>query len=286
LPTRNKKRTVQKTFISPNNNLSIYESVINRGIYSFNKDTIYDIEIIASDAHGNKSNLYIKAEGITTDLPQPNTIEFENTTLMNWRSENTYKNDDIEVVIPAESLYDTIFFNYFVSDPVKNSLSKTHHIHFESTPVHKKFSLSIKVEDLPSELSEKIFIAHISEDKSIESIGGRVVNDYIVAESKYFGNYTVLIDTVSPIIKPILQNNNLLQFDKIEFIIKDDLSGIKSYNGYIDNNWALFEYDLKNNILFYTPDIERIKKNTEHEVELFVTDNNGNIATYYTTFFW
>ena len=64
------------------------------------------------------------------------------------------------------------------------------------------------------------------------------------------------------------------------------MSGIKSYNGFIDNNWALFEYDQKNDLLFYTMDEERIEKNKEHELELFVIDNKGNIATYYTTFNW
>ena len=36
----------------------------------------------------------------------------------------------------------------------------------------------------------------------------------------------------------------------IRFIIKDD-PGISSYNGWIDRQWALFECDAKNNLLFY-----------------------------------
>jgi len=72
----------------------------------------------------------------------------------------------------------------------------------------------------------------------------------------------------------------------MKFTIKDELSGIQTFNGFIDNEWALFEYDAKNDLLFYSIDPERIEKKKEHELELFVIDNKGNIATYYSTFNW
>ena len=280
------KKSIQKTYIAPNNNLSIYKSVFNNGIYDFNIDTLYDIELIASDTYGNKSRLLVQAKGITPDLPKPNVTKSDKGIFMDWDSENIFENNGIKIIIPVKSLYDSIYFKYSTSSSIKNAFSKTHHIHNENTPIHKNFSISIKTENLPKELSDKAFIANLLNDNSISSIGGKIVNGYIVSVSRNFGNYTVLIDTISPVIKPLTKNNKLLQSNKIKFTIKDSLSGIKSYNGYIDSKWALFEYDLKNDLLFYSTDKERIEKNTEHELELFVIDNNGNISTYYTTFFW
>ncbi|MBI9052549.1 MAG: M23 family metallopeptidase [Bacteroidales bacterium] len=280
------KKTIQKTFIEPNNKLSIYKSIINNGIYDYNKDSLYIIELIATDTYGNKSTTIINAKRGSLDFQEPPVIVPNNGIHMNWELENIFENEDIKITIPRKSLYNSFYFNYYSSNPTNNSYSKIHHIHNENTPIHKKYSISLKIRNLPEKLYDKAFIALLEKDKSIKPIGGTIVNQYIVAETKQFGNYTVLIDTIKPIVNPILKQEKLLNSNKINFSISDDLSGIKSYNGYIDNKWALFEYDLKNDLLSYTIDEERIKKNKKHELELFVIDNTGNITTYYTTFFW
>ena len=205
---------------------------------------------------------------------------------MAWNTSNTFKNNDIKIVIPKKALYDSFYFNYNVSPPVKNAISKTHHISSETIPLHKHFFITLKLDTIPLNYKNKVVIAGIDEKNKIHSIGGEVVNNNITAKTKYFGKYAVFADTVKPSIKPILKNNKLLYSDKIKFKIKDELSGIKSYNGYIDNEWALFEYDAKNDILFYIIDENRITKNKTHEIELFVIDNTDNVSTFYSTFYW
>lgn len=280
------KRTIQKTFIAPNNKLSIYKSNVNNGIFCFNKDTLHTIKIIATDVYNNKSELIFNVIGQIPELPSPNISEINNSLLMNWESENEYIDNEIKVVIPPNALFDTLHFKYSKSDPIPNSYSCVHHIHNKFTPLLKNYSISIKHSNLNNDLKDKALIAQLLEDNEIASIGGKVVNGYIVSEINEFGDFVVLVDTIAPKIKPILNSNTSIKSNKIKFKITDELSGIKSYNGYIDNNWALFEYDMKNDMLFYIIDEERIRKNTEHELELFVIDKKGNISTYYTTFYW
>ena len=69
-------------------------------------------------------------------------------------------------------------------------------------------------------------------------------------------------------------------------MIKDELSGIKSYEPSIDGNWALFEYDQKNDLLIYKFDETRITKGTKHNLFLRVTDNKDNFSTYNCNFTW
>ncbi|MCK5171395.1 MAG: M23 family metallopeptidase [Bacteroidales bacterium] len=278
------KKTIHKTFIDPNNNLSIYKSNLNRGIYTFNKDTSYNIRLIATDVYGNKSELSFRVIGLLPDLNTPFIQDSINGILMNWETENVFEDDEIKIIIPEKSLFDTLYFKYSKSKPKFKAYSNVHHIHNIYTPLNKDYSLSIKTLGLPDELSNKALIAEIL-DEEINSIGGEVVNGHIVSEVKTFGDFIVLVDTISPGIKPLSDFNNL-KSKKIKFLITDNLSGVKSYNGYIDNNWALFEYDQKNDLLFYILDSERIEKNIEHELELFVIDNNNNISTYYTAFYW
>lgn len=277
------KKTIQKTFVAPNNKLSIYKEYKNRGIYTFNKDTSYQIVLKAKDAAGNESNLSFNA---LCQLSNNSTLAQDTLsgTLMHWEKENKFENEEIKIIIPENSLFDSIFFNYSSSKPTFKAYSNVHHIHTIYTPLNKSYSISIKTSELPAELKDKALIAELLDDK-INSIGGEVINGYIVSEAKTFGDYVVVIDTINPEIK-LLTNFDKLLDNKIKFLISDDLSGIKSYNGYIDNNWALFEYDQKNDLLFYTLDEDKIVKNTKHELELFVIDNRNNISTYYTSFNW
>ena len=63
----------------------------------------------------------------------------------------------------------------------------------------------------------------------------------------------------------------------MKFRIYDELSGIKSYEGRINNNWILFEYDNKNDIIISK------KKNSIQSFQgkfvLEVIDNANNIRT-------
>ena len=72
----------------------------------------------------------------------------------------------------------------------------------------------------------------------------------------------------------------------IRLRIKDGLSGIDSYEGFIDNNWVLFEYDPKNDLLYYIFDPDRLTSGSSHELEVYVKDKAGNPAAFHTTFNW
>ncbi len=285
------KKSIQKTFIDPNNQLSIYERPINRGIFNFRNDTTHTIKLVAKDVYGNESVLKFRVKS-HDHLPLPEIRKPSTGQPMHWDTANRFETENIKVEIPTHALYDMIYFNYSKSDAMEHSFSEIHHIHNEFTPLHKNFNLSIKPKNLPDHLSEKAFIAQIEKsnngkENEISFYGGEIEDEFIVTQTKSFGSYTVLVDTIAPEIKIVTENGKMIHPDKqIKFLITDELSGIKSYNGFIDNNWALFEYDPKNDLLFYTIDEERIEKNKEHELELFVVDHKDNITTYYTTFNW
>ncbi|MEA2106180.1 MAG: M23 family metallopeptidase [Bacteroidota bacterium] len=285
------KKTIQKMFIDPNNQLSIYQSVIDRGIYNFNDERKHNISIIATDVYGNTSKLVFEVIG-NGILPRPDLRKAANENIMHWEKENIFENNDIKVVIPANALYDTLNFKYQSGETPRHAFSKLHHIHNEYTPLHKNINISLRIENLPETLSEKAFVAQIEKNgngkkEKIIFCGGEIDEDFITTQTRSFGKYTVLVDTIAPVIEPVSYNGTTIHPDsQLKFLITDELSGIQSFNGFIDNEWALFEYDAKNDLLFYAMDKEKLEKNKQHELELFVIDNKGNIATYYSTFNW
>jgi hypothetical protein len=97
----------------------------------------------------------------------------------------------------------------------------------------------------------------------------------------------VAVDTIAPEIKLLgMQGDDYTGRDEIRFIIRDDLSGITKYEGYIDNHWALFEYDPKNDLLVYRFDKQYITPESEHELELYISDEKGNTNLFQKTFTW
>lgn len=278
------KLSVQKLFIDPNNDLNIYDTIVDKGIINLNSDTTLNITITANDVYGNQSILEFDIKG-EKNIYVPISLDSIPQNMMSWNRSNTFINSDIKIELPKNALYHSINFEYAKTNSAEY-YSEIHHIHNIYTPIHKAYSLSIKTKELSDELKDKALIVQLLEDQEISPIGGEVINGYIVAETKSFGDYAVLVDTIAPEVTVKKKDSQIISNDRIKFIIKDDLSGIKSFNGFIDNNWALFEYDMKNDLLFYILDPDKIQKNSEHELELFVVDNNNNVSTFYTTFYW
>ena len=73
---------------------------------------------------------------------------------------------------------------------------------------------------------------------------------------------------------------------KMSLTIKDNLSGIDTYSGYIDGNWALFDYDAKNSSLTYIFDSSKVKQGKTHKLKVVVTDNCKNSTTFTSDFKW
>jgi len=70
---------------------------------------------------------------------------------------------------------------------------------------------------------------------------------------------------------------------RLQVSILDGMSGIKSYNGYLNGKWILMEYDNKTKLL--THDFsDGIVAEGDNELKVVVVDNVGNSATFETHF--
>ena len=162
-------------------------------------------------------------------------------------------------------------------------------IHTPQTPLQKPYTLSVEAPEVPGELRDNlIFVTYDPKEQKVTSVGGAYSNGKVVASLWNFGEYAVSLDTIAPEIIPIngSAQSNQSGRKSIRFTIRDDLSNIEKYEGFVDNRWSLFEYDPKNELLTYTFDENRISRNQEHELELYVADSQGNVNLYHTTFTW
>jgi len=278
---------IHQTFVDPNNKLSVYKILKNRGVLSFYDNENHEITLIIKDAYQNESRLVFVVESRWNHGEEIVKSEETYSRMMIHNLRNEYRHNGFSVVIPPGALYDTLYFNYAKSPRIAGSFSEVHHVHNKFTPVHLDFDMRIVPDSTPDHIRNKLLIAGLDDDE-IFYVGGEYSEGAVEVRTRNFGRFIVVADTVPPEINPAtpVNNSNLSGKRLLRFRITDDLSGIRSYNGFIDNEWVVFEYDPKNDRLTYRFDHERLTKNSNHELVLTVIDNKENISVYHANFYW
>jgi len=278
---------VHRMFIEPNNNLSIYNSSFINGIYCLRDTILHYARIIATDVYGNKSELEFKIIHNSENSPVMNW--FADEIYLFWNKDNEVANSDFKFNIPSGALYADKTMQYSSNEGDISMYSYIYKLGDELIPMHKYPLLSIKTNDSLLFHPEKLIIVRIDTTGKIISEGGNWQNGWIKAKVKGFGKYSVMADTLIPTVKPLLFRNNgwYKTGDSLSFKITDDLSGIVSYTGYIDDSWVLFEYDPKSENIFYKIDGKRlIKKKNAHDLKLIIKDERNNTNTFNGKFFY
>ncbi len=284
-------KRIHKLYKEPNNRFSGYKIIKNNGFIKVKKDSIYNVTITVHDAHKNTSKINLTIVGTN----KPNVVngparQKNNVKNEKWLfyKENTLITEDFKISIPKNSLYKNIEFTYDTISKLSNKLSPIIRLHNNLTPLHRDYNLAIKVDSLPTHLRDKALIATFSLDGDLKAVGGKYSNGYVSATTNSFGDFIVEVDTVPPVITPlnIVNKKRMTNEKSIRFTVDDNLSGVKSIEGTINNQWALFKHDPKNNLVFYEFDKERLEKRQEHTLTLKVNDNKDNLSEYRCTFIW
>ena len=270
----NFKRSVQKSFVDPGNPLKIYSNLVNNGRISFNDGKLHQLSYTLTDSKGNKSMLMFNVQADPKAIISPPATKLG--ILFPFSRMNEFVNDEVKVVLPKGTLYNDLNFVY-----KKLPNSAIHQIQNTLTPLHIGFELSIKVDSSLMKYQSKALIVNSNR----ASQGGYFENGYVIANPKTFGNFSIAIDTIAPIITPvnIAEGRNMNSISKINFKIRDNLSGIKNFNGYIDGKWILMEFDTKTASLWHTFD-ERTASG-KHSLEVLVTDMKDNEKRYAIEFY-
>lgn len=273
------KRSIQKSFVDPGNPLQIYNNLVNNGRIEFADNLVHELKYIVTDGKGNKSILPFSVQsegsGAVSTPDQPAGIAFA------YNKVNEFAADGVKVVLPKGTLYNNFNFVFKTRPkPAHGAYSAIYQLHNKMTPLHVGFDLWIKPDASLGALRDKAVI--VSTGGS--SMGGVYDNGYIKASPRNFGSYYIAVDTVAPSITPvnIANGKNMAGIAKMIFKIRDNLSGVKSFNGYIDGSWVLMEFDTKTATLWHSFD-ERTPAG-KHDFKLVVDDMKGNSRTYSINF--
>ncbi len=269
--------TVQKSFAAAGIKPNFYTTLVNNGKLNITDQNQHQLKYIVKDFAGNSSQLNFKIKGVLNA-----SADFKSTPIVGkwfkFDEDNEVIEPDFKLQIPKNILYDDLDFNYHKSPKTKWGYSAVYHIHNKLTPLHSSYNLWIMPDSSLINLNKAVIV----NTNGIYQ-GGELDNSFIKATPKTFGSFYVTFDSLPPQIKPIFKTSNLSLTSKMQFKISDNLSGIKSYNGYIDNQWVLMELEGKTSILTHFFD-ERTGFG-KHTFKLIVIDNKENTKEYSTIFY-
>jgi murein DD-endopeptidase MepM/ murein hydrolase activator NlpD len=264
---------IQKLFMKTPFALSIIKTDSLRGIVPVEPNLASTYRIEVSDYFGNLNSITVPIE-YDTATPVIKEEPVTSPYFVKVNKDSNFEKDNMSVFFPAGTFYDDFNLNF----DVKNNKI---YIHDDVVPVHSNFTITIKDSTYSEALRDKLFIGRIGSYNATTRN-----NNIFTAKSKTLGQFGLVLDTIAPVIKIVkpIQDKWISDIKTLQFTIGDSLSGIKSYNGYLNGNWVLFEYDNKTRKITHKFD-DTLLAEGANDLKIEVIDNVGNSAIFETHFF-
>lgn len=251
--------------------------VTARGAKEFaSKAKIY-VRGTATEAEPDYANINRKVYLVDLRRGLPDSIVVNNKTVLPGLTatipsgtEYKYYGDGMDLQFPLGALYDTAYLGTAHS---LRAGGEVFTIGSRVIPLHKSITVSLQTNNTypPNDRWAVYRIA----GKSYAFIGGEWINDRIQFTTRELGDFTLLRDVTPPTIRAISINSQAVRFK-----IRDELSGIASFQATVNGQWLLMHYDSKiATIWSERPDKTPLKGT----LELVVTDNAGNKSTFRQT---
>jgi hypothetical protein len=262
---------LQYLFPLPGDKLDIYPYA-ESGKFLHLTDTLrheYLLEI--TDAYGNSSNVRFvlqKNNSSISNPPKPG-------ALMRQGELNVFETTELQVYLPDQALYDSIYFRHSVlpgGQPL--AFSPVHVIQTPMTPLQDYFTVRMKADKtIPYQLRDRMLIKKTTRDditvrKAVWEMG------LYSAVYREFGTFQLVADDQPPVISGLAQGADLSKSQKITIYIRDNFDQVKDFRAELDGKWLRFVQ--RGNTFTYKFDENCLQG--EHVLKLSVLDEAGNKA--------
>lgn len=241
--------------------------------YVKNSD-IKDITIMLSDLNNN--NTYVKIKMIGDSIENfggSKRVEFNKIIRADLSYDLTYNNANVKFKKNTFYRDTTIDFDF------KND---TLYIINPYVPVNKSFIINFPID---IDLKKGLYLARLDKNGNKFFSSSQLKNNFLISNTKALGKYYINVDTIKPTIKKIGKNKIIHKNQNLAYLINDDETGIKKYKAYINDKWALFEYEPKKNYIQFRPD-NFINLKNENNLLIEIEDMVGNVTKYQETFYF
>lgn len=280
------RRTINKLYLEPGNRFSAYRSNQKMRLPQVSQDSTHQVKIIVQDIAGNESLLQFKLKLNKQPVATGKLID-QGAAVFSHTQPNFYKRDNFQVSLPEGALYSQMLVNYKKKEPCVDCYSFIYELASREIAVQKYYTLKIKPDEEFKGDKSKLAIASFKNGKIDDYEGGKWQDGFVVARTRQFGQFAVVADIEAPSIRPVRFKDgaDVSSLGRLQFIIKDNFSGISSYRPTIDGKWVLFEYDAKNKSIYANLKELGFSRGS-HTLRLEVNDEKGNktVKTYHLIF--
>ena len=277
------KRTndkIQKLYIENINPLNLYDRSLGDGALKLNdsKNILINYKIILFDFNNNTTVINIPI--VFTDqtkeeiFQKKGNINIQNNLDKKIRLENYF----------VEFKKGT--FDYNTSLTISES-NNTINIDNDTIPLRKPFTIKYSLKNIDDSRKKYLYLGMKGPKNYHYFISSEKFNDSIIGHAKKLGKFKILTDSIPPDINFYNLKNDqwISNRKKLTIKINDNESGIKSFNGWINNKWILLEYESKKNMLTYDFEDKVNSNDSKNELVVSVKDNCGNVSMKKITFY-
>ncbi len=246
----------------------------NSGKFFIKNSQIRDYTIKLSDINNNNTYVKIKVLGDSIKKFEGfKSAEFNKKIESDLSYDLTY--NEVNIKFKKNTFYKDVTIDFDFNND-------TLYMQNPYIPVNKSFTINFPIKN---KHKKEYYLALADKNENSYYLSSNIVNNFFVVNSKSLGKYFISIDTVKPKIKKIGKIKSLNKNQKLRYFINDDETGIKKYNAWINNQWALFEYEPKKKYIQFKPDnfIELEKENT---LKIELEDMVGNKFIYSEIFYF
>ncbi|MBO3696871.1 M23 family metallopeptidase [Roseivirga sp. E12] len=241
---------------STNNNITLYNqkgSFIAEPTYTSDKSNVYLIDLRRFLPQSVTYN-----DGTKESLHFADRVPAANA--------HSYLSDTYSLRFSKNALFDTVYIRarHFIDDAQMEVFEVDQDRYPLKGSVYAEFMPLAKYDDI-----EKYHVYSIDNPRNPGFVGGKYEEDKFSFNFSSFGKFTLLKDDVAPTIK-----KRSVKDGRISLTIRDNLSGINSFEAKLNGEWILMKYEPKRSLIWS----ERLDKNKPlvGEFELKVADNAGN----------
>ena len=277
---KQKKTSYVRTETDPYNRLHMIEK--RNGTITVEEGDTVNVCFKISDYVGNSSTarfLLVGTAPVMVERPEHRRSEYFVKADGTMNSEITI--EDFSVSMEKGTFFRDEWVQTGQRDE-KGCCSRIYRFGDDEMTTFKAFTVRIRPEKRWADHS-KMYIAYIENSGKVSSLGGKMKNGCMEVTTRSMGEFTIKIDSVAPQVSAtnFKKGQAVNKLKSLRFKITDDMTGIETYNIYLNDVWVLGQYDAKNNLLYYEVD-SHLKKGTNN-VKVVVTDGVGNTKTLKTS---
>jgi hypothetical protein len=262
------KQKVQKCFTPKLYPAVMYKKLVNHGVIDLSDTLFHKINMKFTDESANSASLefYVRASKY-----KKGPLYAETKLYINCEKDYVYNSKSFSITLPAKTLFNDTELK------IKNETTTSVFIESGKADFRSPGIISFHLPEKLKAIAGKMVL--LCNGSISIPLPTEPVNTY---NFKDFGDFQLKSDTIGPTIKTKVPLNKLKTLIKragqLSFVLEDNLSGIGSYNFFINDRWVLAEYDAKANTLTYYFDESTVSGDMDIRVE--VKDRVGNDSIY------